>query len=74
MLYRPVPADAVQGDPSDGRQVLGDVPCLRSRAVMPDAVGLNCDGRQLLGDMPCLNSHAVMTDAVQGDHLMAGRD
>ncbi len=57
--------DAVQGDPPDGRQVLSNVPCLRSHAVTTNAVVINCDDRQLLCIVPCLRNHAVMTDAVQ---------
>jgi len=57
-----VMTDAVQGGPPDGRQVLGNVPCLRNHAMMTDAVVINCDGRQLLCIVPCLRSHAVMDD------------
>ena len=51
-----------RGGPPDGRQVLGNVPCLRNHAMMIDAVVMNCDGRQLLCIVPCLRSHAVMDD------------
>ena len=52
----------------DGKQALGNEPCLRSHAMVTDAVqGDPPDGRQVLSNEPCLRRHTVMTDAVQGD-------
>ncbi len=50
------------GDPSDGRQGLGRVLCLRNHAVMTAAAVIKCDGQQLLCIVPCVRSHAVMDD------------